>query len=88
MELKPFQGVPVYVLHDGFRWKVERELDIDGRAGDEEKRSARRCGATAGWRYFAARAPTPSATRARAQSARVSTVNTAVTTAPTRPPRR
>ena len=36
--------------------------------------SARRCGATAGWRYFPARAPSPPATRASAHSARLRTV--------------
>ena len=43
---------------------------------------ARRCGATAGCRYFPARAPSPPATRASAHSARFRAVRTAVTRAP------
>ena len=38
MELKPFQGVPVYVLHDGFRWKVVGEVKIDDRPAFELRR--------------------------------------------------
>ena len=45
---------------------------------------ARRCGATAGWRYLPASAPSPPATRASAHSARLRAVSTAVTRAPWR----
>jgi len=38
MELKPFQGVPVYVLHDDVRWKVVGEIEIDDRPAFELRR--------------------------------------------------